>query len=127
MTKTSHLPISKRGPKLLLASGLLLLSSTGCHSAFIQTMITNGTRQPIRLFEVDYPSASFGGQNLAPGQVFRYRFKVIGRGAAKLAWTTDSGQDHTSRGPELQEEQEGTLSIVIHPQDAAWESNLHTP
>ncbi len=114
-------------PRVKLQHLLLLfpLWLAGCHSAFIQATITNQTSQPIQIFELDYPSASFGGQNLAPNGVFRYRFKVIGQGPAKLTWTTGTGQDRSSQGPALHEDQEGTLSVAIRPQDAAWNTNLH--
>ena len=117
--------LSGKARKLLSPLPLALLSISGCHSAFIQTTVTNKTSQPIQLFELDYPTASFGGQNLAPNAVFHYRFKVIGGGPAKLTWTTNSGQDHTSQGPTLHEDQEGTLNVTIRTQDAAWDSNLH--
>ena len=67
----------RRLPCLALAATLSTLLA-GCHSAYINTTVTNHTAKPIELLEVDYPSASFGTQNLAPGGVFHYRFKILG-------------------------------------------------
>lgn len=110
---------------LALAASLSLLA--GCHSAFIQATVTNHAGQVIHLFEVDYPTASFGGSELAPGATFHYRFKVLGNGTTKLLWTDAGRQEHTARGPDLQEGLEGTLGITILPNGASWDPHLHTP
>ena len=125
MKKSLQPSLSRSGLNRRLLLSLALLPLASCHSSFIQTTITNSTSQSIQLFELDYPTASFGGQNLAPNGVFHYRFKVIGQGPAKLTWTTSTGQDHSSQGPSLHEDQEGTLNVTIRTQDAAWDSNLH--
>ena len=55
-----------------------LIAFAGCHSPYVAATVSNRTSQPIDLLEVDYPSASFGTQSLAPGADFHYRFKVLG-------------------------------------------------
>lgn len=100
-------------------SGSILLS--GCHSAFISTTIINRSGQPIRLVEVDYPSASFGTGQLAEGAIFRYRFKVLGSGSASLSWIDAAGKEHTSTGPTLNEGQEGQLAVNVGPATATWQ------
>ena len=84
----------------------------GCHSAFVQTSITN-LGPPIATFEIDYPSQSFGAEQLGANQVFKYRFKVQGQGPVKLTYNDSNGKPHTSTGPELNEKAEGTLAIII--------------
>ena len=116
-------PLLRRSAIACLGSCLYLLS--GCHSAFIQATVTNRTDKPIRLFEVDYPSASFGSGELAPGASFRYRFKIIGEGATKLSWTDAAEGEHTAPGPRLQEGQEGKVSVTINSSTASWESDVH--
>lgn len=103
----------------------LLLGITGCHSAFVQATVTNAGSRPVPLFEVDYPSASFGSGNLAPGATFKYRFKILGDGGTKILWTDQAGHDHTVKGPNLHEGQEGTLSIVVQENGASWQPALH--
>jgi hypothetical protein len=96
---------------ILLLSPLLLLS--GCGSAFISASLRNHGQQPVRLVEVDYPSASFGVGTLAPGSEFRYRFKVQGSGPLKLEFTDGGGKVHEVTGPDVQEGRAGNLVIEI--------------
>jgi hypothetical protein len=104
--------------------GLPLLAVAGCHSPNIAATISNRTSERVKLIEVDYPSASFGTQSLAPGQDFHYRFKVIGQGAMKLTWTDAANREHKSDGPMLKEGAEGPLTIAIAPDGAHWDLHL---
>jgi hypothetical protein len=105
-----------------LAAALML---SGCHSANIAATISNHTNAPLSLVEVDYPSASFGTQTLAPGQDFYYRFKVLGSGATTLLWTDAAHQDHMNAGPHLGEGDEGSLAITFNAgADPSWELQL---
>ena len=98
-----------------------LIAATGCHSAFVNATVSNHTTQPLLLLEVDYPSASFGTQNLAPGADFHYRFKVLGSGSMKLLYTDSTHQDHKSDGPFLKEGAEGPLTIAITDTGVTWQ------
>jgi hypothetical protein len=106
-------------PKYALLASLLTIA--GCHSPYIEATVSNRTTQPIELLEVDYPSASFGTQNLAPGADFHYRFKVLGSGPTKLLYTDNTHHDHKSDGPSLNEGTEGRLTITITPEGATWQ------
>lgn len=111
--------------RVLLAFALispLLLS--GCHSAFVEASVVNHSGAAIRLVEVDYPSASVGTQDLPDGATFKYRFKILGNGPARLSWTDLQSKDHTSPGPNLQEGEEGTLAVTLRPADALWDIHL---
>lgn len=103
---------------------LALLSAAGCHSPYVEATVSNRTSQPIQLVEVDYPSASFGTQTLAPGQDFHYRFKVLGEGKMKLIYTDTSNQEHTFDGPELKEGAEGPMTILVAPDGPHWNLKL---
>lgn len=105
-----------------MAGSFLLLS--GCKSAFVAAELKNDTPSPLSVVEVDYPSASFGTQSLAPGGTFRYRFKILGSGPTKLTYTDMQGHEHTATGPTLQEGSEGSLAIRISPGGVAWEPHL---
>ena len=98
-----------------------LIPTIGCHSPYVATTVSNQTSQPIELLEVDYPSASFGTQNLAPGADFHYRFKVLGSGSMKLLYTDSAHQDHKSDGPFLKEGAEGPLTILIADSGVTWQ------
>ena len=108
----------------LVGSGSILLLA-GCHSAFVNATITNTSGRPLRLVEIDYPSASFGTNDLAPGGTFKYRFKVLGSGPATLLWTGADGKEHKSEGPSLEEGEEGSLAAKVGQEDAQWVSHLH--
>jgi hypothetical protein len=98
----------------------LFLTVTGCHSPYVEATVRNHTPQTIELLEVDYPSASFGTQNLAPGADFHYRFKVLGSGPLSLTYTDSAHHDHKSDGPTLNEGAEGPLAIEIAPSGVIW-------
>lgn len=113
----------KSAHPLFLAA--LLPALAGCHSAFVQATVRNDTAQRVQIFEVDYPSASFGAGDLAPGAIFHYRFKILGSGPVKITWTDASDHDHTASGPELSEGQEGSLAVTLSPRGANWSTSLH--
>ena len=106
---------------LALCAAVLL---SGCHSAYIEATVSNRTGAPIPLLEVDYPSASFGTQDLASGADFHYRFKILGSGATTLLWTDASHHDNKSSGPTFKEGDEGRLTITITPQGPQWQLSL---
>ncbi len=110
-----------------LAASLITLSLAGCHSAYIEAVVSNHTGQPLSVVEVDYPSASFGADTIAPGQDFKYRFKIQGSGNLKVLWTDAAQHDHSVNGPELHEGAEGALHIVIGPDGKVdWQEKLKT-
>lgn len=86
----------------------------GCHSAYIAATISNRTAETLTLIELDYPSASFGTQTLAPGQDFHYRFKVLGSGSTTVLWTDAARHDRKNSGPTLHEGDEGKLGITFN-------------
>ena len=106
------------------AGALGLLALTGCHSAFIQADVHNGTGQDISLLEVDYPSASFGTESLPAGADYNYRLKVLGNGPLKVSWTDAAHHDHNATGPSVSEGQEGRLTVTLTAQSAAWNLKL---
>jgi len=103
----------------VLAMGAVMVGS-GCHSPYVNTVLSNRTTTPVSLVELDYPSASFGTQTLAPGQDFKYRFKVLGSGDLKVLWTDAARKDHTVSGPKLNEGDEGGLQVVIRADGVDW-------
>ncbi|MGD0797484.1 MAG: hypothetical protein ABR910_07145 [Acidobacteriaceae bacterium] len=113
---------------IALAAALGLSVLTGCHSAHIEATVSNRSAAPLRLIEVDYPSASFGTQTLAPGADFHYRFKVLGSGPATVQWTDAAGHDHKSTGPNLRESDEGSLTVVFNASGGAlWLEQFTNP
>jgi len=107
---------------VVLTAGLLALA--GCRSPYVEADVINATGAPVTLVEVDYPSASFGVGLLAAGATFHYRFKILGSGATKVMWTDEARHDHSVSGPQLQEGQQGTLTVTLGAQTASWTSQI---
>jgi hypothetical protein len=87
----------------------------GCHSYHIDTTVENRTGAAVRLLEVDYPSASFGTDSIAPGADFHYRFQVQGTGPIKVQYTGPNDRQVQLTGPTLADRQQGSLEIVLLP------------
>ena len=115
-------------PRLRLRAPLFAISSlvliSGCHSAMVDATVENRSGATISLLEIDYPSASFGIQNLASGADFHYRFKVLGSGPLKATYTDSAHHDHTSSGPTLDEGAEGFLTVTIDPGLVRWQTTF---
>jgi hypothetical protein len=97
---------------ILLAT---LIVMSGCHSYHVETTVENRTGQAIQQLEVDYPSASFGVDSLAPGAVFHYRIQLRGTGTIKVLYPGAIGHQVSIDGPSVAERQEGSLQIVLLP------------
>lgn len=100
----------------LAGVAISLSALTACHSHRIDATVENRTGTAIDLLEVDYPSASFGADQLASGADYHYRFQVRLSGPIKVQFTDHpSHQLRQMTGPELREGQEGQLEIVLLP------------
>lgn len=99
-----------------LTAFALAASICACRSPRIDVTVENRTGAAIELLEVDYPSASFGADRLPAGADYRYRFQVRGSGPIRLQYTDPvSRQLRQASGPELHEQQAGTIEIILLP------------
>jgi hypothetical protein len=98
---------------------MTLAGAAGCHSYHVETTVENRTGAPIKLLEVDYPSASFGADKLASGADYHYRFQITGTGPLKVQFTNPAGSQVQIDGPTVAEHQEGSLEIVLLPNGKA--------
>jgi hypothetical protein len=102
------------------ALGLLCLSAiSGCHSYHIEATIENHTGGTITLLEVDYPSASFGADTVAADGIFHHRIQTRGSGPISVQYTSAGGHAAQIKGPDLYEQQEGSIEIVLLPNGKA--------
>jgi hypothetical protein len=108
-------------PKFLAAAVLLLGFSTitACHSYHIEATVENHTGGTVTLLEVDYPSASFGKDTLATDEVFHHRIQTRGDGPITVQYTGPHGRAVQVQGPEIYEQQEGSIEIVLLPNGKA--------
>jgi hypothetical protein len=112
---------------LFAATFLACLSLSACRSAFVQTSIVNHSGGAVTLVEVDYPSASFGTQQIASGDTFNYRFKIQDSGPVKISYADRGNKSYASAGPVLNQGQQGTLTITLEPDGkVVWIPELST-
>jgi hypothetical protein len=110
-----------------LAASILLvaLPLAACHSAFVQATITNNSGAAVTGVQVDYPSASFGLNTIPDRSDYHYRFKILGSGKPRITFTDAQRKTHVADGPELHENEEGTLGISIGPgNQVSWQPSL---
>ena len=102
---------------VLCAACLLpaLIAISGCRSYHVEITVENRTGAAIQLLEVDYPSASFGADNLAAGTDFHYRIQIRGTGPLKVEYTAAGGRKEAVTGPSLAERQQGRVEIQLLP------------
>lgn len=86
-----------------------------CHANHVEITVENRSGAPVRLFEVDYPSASFGADSLAAGADFHYKVKVLGNGPVTVTWTAPGGAQPKVTGPDLADHEQASLQIVLLP------------
>ncbi|MGC2604815.1 MAG: hypothetical protein WA419_04605, partial [Silvibacterium sp.] len=110
------------------AALLACLSLSACHSAFVQTSIVNHTGKMVQLVEVDYPSASFGTQQIADNATYHYHFKIQGSGPVKITFTGDADKAYSATGPTLEPGQQGSLTITLESDGkVTWTPALSSP
>jgi hypothetical protein len=100
-----------------LAASLAMLAA--CHSYHVDVTVENHTGSAIDQLEIDYPSASFGANSLAPGASLHYRVQLRGSGPLTAQYRATDGKTVHVDGPTVSEGQEGQLEIVFTPQGKA--------
>lgn len=98
---------------------LPMLAAAACRSPHVEVTVENRTGAEVRLLEVDYPSASFGVNSIAPGSAYHYRIQVTGAGTVKVQYSDPANHQPQATGPELKEGDRGRLQIVLLPSGKA--------
>ncbi len=98
---------------------LAVCAVSGCRSPHVEVTVENRTGAEVRLLEVDYPSASFGKDSLAPGAVYHYRIQVSDTGPVKVQYTDPGSRQPQVSGPSLAEGDKGSLQIALLPNGKA--------
>jgi len=117
MNRLKPLQILPLNEKISLAIILLcLLAATGCKSYWIDAEVENQTGKSLRELEVDYPTASFGMNNLAAGATMHYRFQIRGSGPVRVEYTSEDGKTIKLQGTNLLEHEQGHITIRLLPE-----------
>ena len=108
------------------AAALAAVSITGCRSPWVQATILNNEETPVNLVEVHYPGGTFGVQNIAAHGKYTYRFHILSDDPVEVDFTDAAGREKKIKGPELDQGEEGTLTIEIRSGDqVVWTTGLH--
>src|SRR5262249_36937660 len=104
----------KRQRSLFPAAVLgLLLTLTSCRSRVVRVNLVNTSTEPVSTIIVDYPTATFGKNKLAPGETFSYTIKPLETGPLKLQFTDARGAIHTYSGLTLHQNDDGAIDVKI--------------
>lgn len=117
----------KRTKAAGIAIALLAVSMlAGCRVHMVTVRLINTSAEPISTIIVDYPSATFGKDKLAPGETFSSSVKFIDTGALKVQFTDAKGTNHTFTGPVMQQDAQGSVDLKFDQNNVAVYPNLST-
>lgn len=103
----------------------LLAAALGCRSRVVRVELVNTSAQPLYTVVVDYPGATFGVNQLAPGKTYQYTIKPQETGALKIKFTDATGASHSYSGPVLHNNDEGSVRVALTQASASAEPALH--
>jgi hypothetical protein len=92
---------------------LLFAFLAGCRAHVVKITLTNTSAQPIKTIIVDYPSATFGKDTLAPGETYFSLIKPVDQGPIKIRFTDAQGTNHAYQSISLQQGDDGSVNIKL--------------
>jgi hypothetical protein len=112
--------------KTYRCAGLLviLLAMAGCRSHMVTISLVNTSKEAVSTVIVDYPSATFGKDRLAPSETFSSPVKLTDTGPIKVQFTDAKGATHNYTGPVVLPNAEGTVEIKLDQSGAKITSHL---
>jgi hypothetical protein len=99
---------------------LLAVILAGCRAHMVTISLINTSAGPLSTIIVDYPSATFGKDKLAPGETFSSPVKLTDTGAMKVQFTDAKGASHSYTGPILHQNEEGSIEIRLDQNSAVF-------
>ncbi|HWG39988.1 MAG TPA: hypothetical protein VN658_05530 [Candidatus Acidoferrales bacterium] len=103
---------------------LLVAFLAGCRAHMVTIKLVNTSASPLSTIIVDYPSATFGKDKLAPGESFSSSVKLTDDGPLKVQFTDANGGNHTYTGPMLHKSEEGSIDIRFNQNAAVAETHI---
>ena len=97
----------------LISPFILLIALSGCRSRVVKVNLINISTEPVKTIIVDYPTATFGKDKLAPGETFSYAIKPLETGMMKVQFTDAQGAIHDYNGTTLHKNDAGVLIVNI--------------
>ena len=107
-----------------IAALLLFTLLAGCRAHVVKVNLINTSSEPVKTIIVDYPTATFGKDTLAPGATFSYAIKPLETGMLKVQFTDAKGSIHNYTGTTLHKNDDGVIDVNINQSSAVVTSKL---
>src|ERR1700749_691628 len=98
----------------IIAILLFMALLAGCRARVVDINLTNTSNAEVKTIIIDYPTATFGRDKLAPGETFHYSIKPLETGMLKIQYTDVLGSIHTYTGTQLHKDDRGTIEVNIN-------------
>ncbi|HEY3769347.1 MAG TPA: hypothetical protein VGN44_11800 [Candidatus Angelobacter sp.] len=95
---------------IVIAAALTL---SGCRSHVVKVNLKNTSTDVVKTIIVDYPTATFGKDKLAPNEIFSYAIKPLEPGMLKIQFTDALGTIHSYVGTPLHKDDDGVLDVNL--------------
>jgi hypothetical protein len=115
-----------RAPKAAIAL-LLAAMLAGCRAHMLTIRLVNTSAEPLSTIIVDYPSATFGKDKLAPGETFSSPVKITDAGPLKVQFSDAKDAIHTYTLAVLHPNAEGSIEIQLNQASAVTVPHLNPP
>jgi hypothetical protein len=90
-----------------------ILALSGCRSHVVKVNLKNISADVVKTIIVDYPTATFGKDKLAPGETFSYAIKPLEPGMLKIQFTDALGTIHSYIGTPLHKDDDEVLDVNL--------------
>jgi hypothetical protein len=109
---------TRLAPIQLTLALLALALLAGCRAHMVSIRLTNSSAGPLSTIIVDYPSATFGKDQLAPNETFASSVRFTDDGPIKVRFTDAQGHNHLYTGPVVHKNDEGSIDLKLNQSDA---------
>src|ERR1700704_3338224 len=97
---------------------IAIIALSGCRSRVVKVNLKNTSTDVVKTIIVDYPTATFGKDKLAPGETFSYAIKPLETGMLKVQFTDAKGAIHSYSGTTLHKNDDGVIDVNINQSGA---------
>ena len=96
----------------------------GCRAHMVKINLINASAAPLSTIIVDYPTATFGKDKLAPGETFSSTVKFTDDGPLKVQFADANGGNHSYTGLMLHKSEEGYIDVRFNQNSAVAEAHV---
>ena len=104
---------------------LLLAALCSCRARVVDINMTNTSTEAVKTIIVDYPSATFGKDKLAPNETYHDALKITDTGMLRIQYTDVLGTIHSYTGTPLHKGDRGTIEVNINQGGVLVKASLH--